>query len=122
MENKSTGLAKKLNLKEGMRARIINRPKGLDLADIPTTSSVRADAVLVFTKTLAEVEQFAGPAIEAALMNRLSWVLYPKAGQLGTDLNRDILWKQLEKAGVQAVRLISLDAVWSAMRFRPIKK
>ncbi|WP_224246101.1 hypothetical protein [Hyalangium gracile] len=44
---------------------------------------------------------------------------YPKAGQLGTDLNRDVLWKHLLKEGIQGVRQVALDPVWSAMRFRP---
>jgi len=41
---------------------------------------------------------------------------------MGTDLNRDVLWKHLlEKHRVQGVRQIALDEVWSAMRFRPAK-
>lgn len=48
-------------------------------------------------------------------------VAYPKAGQLDTDLNRDVLWKRLLKSDVQGVRQIALDSVWSAMRFRPAK-
>ena len=47
--------------------------------------------------------------------------MYPKAGQLGTDLNRDILWKHLLKKNIQGVRQIAIDNVWSAMRFRPKK-
>jgi hypothetical protein len=46
----------------------------------------------------------------------------PQGGQLGTDLNRDILWKHLlEKHHVQGIRQIALDEVWSAIRFRPAK-
>jgi hypothetical protein len=48
-------------------------------------------------------------------------VAYPKAGQLATDLNRDVLWRKLTPEGVRGVRLISIDEVWSAMRFRPEK-
>jgi hypothetical protein len=40
---------------------------------------------------------------------------------MGTDLNRDILWKRLEKLGVQPVRQIAIDDVWSALRFRQEK-
>jgi len=61
----------------------------------------------------------AGPAIEAALRDKLAWIAYPKAGQLGTDLNRDILAKSLAGRGVQPVRQIAIDEVWSALRFRP---
>jgi hypothetical protein len=51
--------------------------------------------------------------------DRLAWIAYPKAGQLDTDLNRDVLGKLLEEEGVRPVRQIALDEVWSALRFRP---
>jgi hypothetical protein len=114
-------LAKKLNLKEGMKVRVVGKPKGLDLDDVVTTTSAKAEALLVFVKTLAEVDAKCAPLIEAAKEDRIAWAAYPKAGQLGTDLNRDILWKHLEGRGIQGVRQVALDEVWSAMRFRPAK-
>jgi len=50
--------------------------------------------------------------------DRLAWIAYPKAGQLGTDLNRDILWRHLLKRRIRGVRQIAIDDVWSALRFR----
>ena len=46
-------------------------------------------------------------------------VAYPKGGQLGTDLNRDSLAATLKTHGIQPVRQVALDDVWSALRFRP---
>ena len=40
-----------------------------------------------------------------------------KAGQLGTDLNRDILAAALAGQGVQPVRQVAIDETWSALRF-----
>ena len=114
-------LAKKLNLKEGMKVHVVARPAGVDLDDVPIASSPKADAILVFVKKLADVDAKCGPAIEAAKADHLSWIAYPKAGQLGTDLNRDILWRYLLKHGIQGVRQVPIDDVWSAMRFRPTK-
>jgi hypothetical protein len=51
--------------------------------------------------------------------DRLTWVAYPKSGQLGTDLNRDSLAALLIASGIQPVRQIAVDEVWSALRFRP---
>jgi hypothetical protein len=45
-------------------------------------------------------------------------VAYPKAGQLGTDINRDTLAASLTDRGAQPVRQVALDDVWSALRFR----
>ena len=114
-------LAEKLNLKDGMKVRVVAKPAGMNLDDVAITTSAKADAILVFVKTLAEVDAKCGPLVGAAKEDRLAWIAYPKAGQLGTDLNRDILWKHLLKQAIQGVRQVSIDGVWSAMRFRPEK-
>ncbi len=100
------------------RVRVVNAPSGMKL-DVQTTRSNDAEAVLVFARDRSELGEHAEPALEAACEHRLSWIAHPKAGQLGTDLNRDILWKLLEGKGVKPVRPIALDDVWSALRFRP---
>ncbi len=118
----AVALAKKLNLKDGMKLRVLGKPAGVDLDDVATSTSPKAGGVLVFVKTLAEVEAQCGPVVEAAKADGLAWIAYPKAGQLGTDLNRDILWRHLLKEEkIQGVRQIPIDDVWSAMRFRPAK-
>jgi hypothetical protein len=111
----SSSLAAKLNLRPGMKVRVVGKPSDLNLAGL-ATGSARAEAVIVFVKSLAEVASRAGPAVDAAKEDRIAWIAYPKAGKLDTDLNRDMLAK-----GIQGVRQIALDEVWSAMRFRPKK-
>jgi hypothetical protein len=98
-------IASKLQLKAGETVRLVNAPDGLDLG--LTTTSSGADAVLVFVRNKAELEQHEQAAIEHAADDRLTWIAYPKAGQLETDLNRDVL------------RQVALDDTWSALRFRP---
>ncbi|WP_342378729.1 hypothetical protein NVS55_04965 [Myxococcus stipitatus] len=112
-------LAKKLNLKEGMKARVIGKPTGVDLDDVVTTPSSKAEALLIFVQSMKDVDAKCAPLIASAREDRVAWLAYPKAGQLGTDLHRDILAARLEQDGIQCVRMVSLDAVWSAMRFRP---
>jgi hypothetical protein len=111
-------LAGKLQLRDrGLR--IINAPDGLDLSDIPRGEGP-GDGVLVFVRDRAELDAHVGPALDAARADRPAWIAYPKAGQLGTDLNRDRLWEALGGRGVRPVRQIALDGVWSALRFRPV--
>jgi|SRR5688572_11084985 len=114
-------LAKKLNLKAAMKVRVLGKPRDVDLDDVHTTSSKSAEAILLFVHNLKELNAQSAPVIEAALADGLAWIAYPKSGQLGTDLSRDILWNHLLESGVQAVRQIALDEVWSALRFRPAK-
>jgi len=85
----------------------------------PPAEPEAADAVVAFARNRAELDTVAAPAIEAARGDRLAWIAYPKAGKLGTDLNRDILAALLTARGVQPVRQVAIDETWSALRFRP---
>jgi hypothetical protein len=115
--------ASKLQIKPGQSVCVLHLPEGVDLG-IPADSRTiddpwDADAVVVFARNRADLDQRDGPVLEAARRDALAWLAYPKAKQLGTDLNRDILWQLLDGRGVKPVRQISIDDVWSALRFRP---
>jgi hypothetical protein len=110
-------LARKLQIPDGQGVCVINPPARFKIdAPIKTDSQ---DAVLLFAADSKTLKKLGKPVFEAAKADRLAWIAYPKASQLGTDLNRDILWKTLEPLGIRAVRQISIDGTWSAMRFRP---
>jgi hypothetical protein len=110
-------LAKKLQIPEGRKVRVVNAPTGLAL-DVPTTAR-GGDALLVFVRNRAELAKHQETAVRHALQDGLTWIAYPKAGQLDTDLNRDVLWKLLGGTGIRPVRQVALDETWSALRFRP---
>jgi hypothetical protein len=111
-------LAAKLQIKAGQAMALINPPSGFVL-DAPIADD-REDAVLLFVRNRDELETHGEPFFRAARDDRLAWLAYPKAGQLGTDLNRDILWEHTKSRDVRPVRQVSLDEVWSALRFRPV--
>jgi hypothetical protein len=113
-------LAKKLQLPSGTATFLINVPKGLKLDIEIAKKSDPKGALLLFANDSKSLEDLARPAIEAAKADRLSWIAYPKAGQLKTDLNRDRLVELMKPYGIEGVRLVSIDEIWSAMRFRPI--
>jgi hypothetical protein len=116
-------LAGKLQLKDGMRVAVVGLPDGVDLAlpeGTPTTGeSAEAEAVIAFVRTAEDLDGSAAAALDAARADRLAWLAYPKAGRLGTDLNRDRLAAAARERGAQPVRQVSIDEVWSALRFRP---
>jgi hypothetical protein len=84
------------------------------------SDAARAHAVIGFVVRADDLDDTAGPAIAAARQDRLAWIAYPKARQLGTDLNRDVLAALVEARGAQPVRSVSINQVWSALRFRPL--
>ncbi|HZU66867.1 MAG TPA: hypothetical protein VFA09_06280 [Ktedonobacteraceae bacterium] len=124
-------LVKKLQLKAGQRAMIINPPpgyfdepgllpEGIELVEHPEGN---CDFVQVFAKNKSELERFLPLALQAVKYDALLWIAYPKGGtKAGTDLNRDILWDAVAQHGYSGVTLVSLNDVWSAMRFRPSEK
>ena len=108
-------LARRLQLKQ-QSIRVVNRPEGV-APDLPVADD--AEAVLVFVTDAAELDAYGRVAIAAARADRLAWIAYPKGGKRGTDLNRDILGARVAEEGVRPVRQVSVDDVWSALRFRP---
>jgi hypothetical protein len=113
----------KLQIKPGQRVMILAGDGDVPAIGAPGTegagSPAAADVVLAFVRGKADLESIAAPAIEAARGDKLAWIAYPKAGKLGTDLNRDVLAAALAGQGVQPVRQVAIDETWSALRFRP---
>jgi hypothetical protein len=112
----------KLQIKPGQRIATVTATDdvplvaaGMERAESPDA----ADVVVAFVRTRADLDTLATPALDAARQDRLAWIAYPKGGQLGTDLNRDRLAAALADQGVQPVRQVAIDKVWSALRFRP---
>jgi len=118
----SVDVSGKLQLRPGQSVAVLNPPPGLVLPGVVAAASAAdADAVVAFVvrqDDLGSAEQ----AVAAARADRLTWIGYPKGGQLGTDLNRDRLVAVLAGHGVQPVRQVSIDDTWSALRFRPAKQ
>lgn len=122
LHNERVELAAKLQIKPGAQVAVVAAPAaGPDLTGLGPYGGdpAAADAVLAFALKAADLTTTAGPAIQAAREDRLAWIAYPKAGQLGTDLNRDTLARAVSELGVQPVRQVALDDTWSALRFRP---
>lgn len=111
----------KLQIKPGQKVAVVatgtDAPVvgGVDIVQAPE----EADVVVAFVLTRADLGGVAAPAVEAARRDKLAWIAYPKGRQLGTDLNRDIIAECVAAQGIQPVRQVAIDDVWSALRFRP---
>ena len=126
-----SSLIKKLGIKAKQRLLILNAPEGYSEqiehmlpADIELVSAQASDGkfdvVLQFVHNKAEVEKDTTLAIEMVKPGGRLWVLYPKqSSKIPTDINRDILWKIFPNDEWRPVTQISIDEIWSALRFRP---
>ncbi|MBV9000246.1 MAG: DUF3052 family protein [Solirubrobacterales bacterium] len=116
-------LAGKLQLKTGQSMAVVAQPESVSLefgSDHSLADAAdQADGVLVFCHAREDLERLSDQFVAPAKRDTLTWVAYPKAGKLGTDLNRDILADLVKAHGVQPVRQVALDDTWSALRLRP---
>src|SRR5260370_523277 len=58
---------------------------------------------------------------EAMGSSGVLWICYPKARGLGTDLNRDVIRRAVARFGLEAVAIVTVDRVWSAMRCKRVR-
>jgi len=123
-------LFKKLNLGLHTNIHVINAPasfedelRALDGVDIKRTVSGATRFALAFAITQAEVDTVAKRLVKAADGDAILWMIYPKgtSRKYKCDFNRDTGWKVLEKAGFAPVRMVAIDADWSALRFRKVE-
>ena len=116
-------ISAKLQIKSGQKVAVVGAPEGVLLVVDPVVNPPAdprdADTVVAFLRRAEDLDTVAWPAIAAARLDKLAWIAYPKAGQLGTDLNRGILAGLLALRDVQPVRQVAIDEIWSALRLRP---
>jgi hypothetical protein len=81
------------------------------------------DFILLFVKSIEEVEFHTPFAIHNLLADGILWYCYPKKSskKLSSDIDRDHGWKSLIDSGFHGIRLVAVDNDWSAMRFRNVK-
>jgi len=121
-------LTKKLGVKVGQRLLLLNAPPGYaqtvtllaEGVNVSETPGQRFDLVQLFVKDSAELDELAPAAIESLVYDGLLWISYPKKSSgVPSDLTRDVLWKLMKAYNLKPVSQISIDEVWSALRFRP---
>ena len=74
------------------------------------------DLVQAFFTRRVHVERDVPRFIASLATGGILWLCYPKAKALGTDLNRDVLRVSVARGGLEAVAIVAIDDVWSALR------
>ena len=120
-------LAKKLHIKPGYAVALLNPPEGYRavLGKLPegVTVSLEAegkfDLIHLFVRDIAQLQDWAPAALRAIKRDGVLWISYPKKSSgLKTDISRDVGWQVLKDHGFRPVSVVSVDDVWSALRFR----
>jgi hypothetical protein len=119
----------KLNLKDQKTVVVLNSPdsfegelrqlKGVKVVrDTQGLSSV--EFAIAFVTQRKEVGRAAHELIKKSAADAILWFAYPKGTSktIKSEVNRDTGWETLIGAGYDTVRLVAIDADWSALRFR----
>jgi hypothetical protein len=119
----------KLNLRDQETVVVLNSPhsfedelrqlKGVKIVrDTQGLSSV--EFAIAFVTQRKEVDRAARKLIKKAAGDAILWFAYPKGTSktIKSEINRDTGWDGLRGAGFDTVRLVAIDADWSALRFR----
>ncbi len=120
---------KKLNLKDQTEIIVLNPPASFEpeLAAL-TGINVRRELkgvkalnfALAFVTKQAEVDKLAAALGQRTQGDAVVWFAYPKgtSKKYKCDFNRDTGWAALGALGFEPVRMVAIDADWSALRFR----
>src|SRR5262249_55164659 len=123
-------LGKKMKLKPGQHAAIINAPYGYLDRWQPVPEDVEVmeqlgqsfDWVQLFVKNQAELEQVIAQVRAALKPSGTLWITFPKGtSKIQTDLTRDKGWDALRSLDLKWINLISVDDTCSAFSLRPYK-
>jgi hypothetical protein len=121
-------LAKKLKLKSGLKAAVINAPENYvdelrhDTAMSPTLNG-KFDWIQIFVKSKAELDGLVARAARALKPGSMLWISFPKgSSKIQTDLTRDRGWESLQALDLKWITLVSVNETWSAFALRPYKE
>ena len=103
-----------------------SHPSRLDLIE-PLPEGVRqadgleeATTALVFADDADSLRDILAAHGDRLARPGILWVAYPKGNR--SDINRDTLWPILCEYGIRPIGQVSVDEVWSALRFRPLRE
>jgi hypothetical protein len=125
-----SALARKMKLKAGARAAVINAPVGYlkELAPLPAgverseKLQGKFDWIQVFVRNSGELKRLVPKLIKALAEESLLWISFPKGTSgMQTDLTRDKGWDALKGVDLKWITLISVNDTWSAFCLRPYK-
>src|SRR5258706_5184590 len=122
-----SSIAKKMKLKPGSRAVVINAPeKYLEElkhdAEISQKLSGKFDWIQIFVKNKSEADTLIPKVAKILKPESILWISFPKGtSKIQTDLTRDKGWDIVQTLDLKWITLISVNETWSAFALRPYK-
>jgi hypothetical protein len=125
-----SALFKKLNLSTQSIIHVLHAPASFEpqlaaLQGVTVKRSVRGSSTFAMAFVIAQAQLDAASRTLAAACtgDAVVWMVYPKgtSKKYHCEFNRDCGWAMLSAAGFEPVRMVAIDADWSALRFRRVE-
>mgnify|MGYP003477335747 FL=1 len=85
----------------------------------PLLRSRRIDFALIFAINETQLNGILKEVLPALDEEGKLWIAYPKTtSKIVSDLNRDCTWQMLHQNGFESEYQVTLDHVWTALRFK----
>ena len=85
----------------------------------PLLKIKKIDFALIFAFSQKQLKDILKDVLPALHSEGKFWIAYPKASsKIASDLSRDSSWDFITELGYETVRLIAVDTLWSALRFK----
>lgn len=124
----SQSLTEKLQLQDEKNILIQGLPSSIEKQFIklsfsknltPLLKSRKIEFALLFAISQQQLRNMLNDVVPALHPDAKLWIAYPKlASKISSDLSRDANWDFISCYGFESVRIIGLDNVWTAIRFR----
>jgi hypothetical protein len=89
----------------------------------PLLRTKKIDFALVFAVNETQLTNIINDILPAMHLEAKLWVAYPKlASKIATTLNRDCNWKSIICDGYESADEVTLDHVWTALKFQRFKQ
>ena len=123
---------KKMNFKAHSDVLVINTPdsfrenmkamEGLTSFHEHVDDLAELEFIIAFVTQKAQIDQLVPQIAPKLKGDALIWFCYPKGTSKNytCDFNRDTGWEIMGKYGLEGVRMVAIDADWSALRFRQV--
>ena len=122
-----TPLPKKLGIKDGASAAILNAPSGYTKSlGVKAATELRSDLDFIqfFTKSRAELEKQLPRLRKSIKPDGMIWISWPKkSSKVATDLTEDVIRETALALKLVDVKVCAVDETWSGLKLViPVKE
>ena len=104
-----------MHLKQDQRIQVFGEPHPTPEETIAGNTTENPDVVVLYVHNQQELETLLPEVQKDIQKTTLIWLMYPKGNKA---FHRDTIYGFMRTQGLQGTSMVSVDKIWSAMRFK----